>query len=177
MKQIVPALLTLGLAFSAGVSAHGPTPQKVVESVEINLPIEKVWERIKDFGALGQWNPAIAKSESEGGNKPGEKRTLTFPNGESLVEELDFYDAGAYEYDYRLKDFNVKAMPASSYSAVLKLTPAEQGTKVEWKSRLYRGDTSNFPPDELNDEAAVQAMQAFFNTGLQNLKRIAESGE
>lgn len=175
MKKNVSALLILGLAFSAGVSAHGPTPQKVLESVEIDRPIEKVWEKIKDFGALSQWNPAIAKSDSEGGNKPGEKRTLTFPNGEHLVEELDFYDAGAYEYDYRLKDVNVKALPASSYSAVLKLTPEGQGTKVEWKSRLYRGDTSNFPPDDLNDEAAVQAMQTFFKTGLENLKRIVES--
>ncbi|MDV3240295.1 MULTISPECIES: SRPBCC family protein [Methylocaldum] len=175
MKMIVPALLTLGLAFSAGVSAHGPTPQKVVETVEIDRPIEKVWETVKEFGAVAQWNPAISKSEAQGGNKPGEKRTLTFPNGEQLVEELDFYDEKTYEYDYRLMEANVKALPASSYSAVLKLTPAGQGTKAEWKSRLYRGDTGNFPPDELNDEAAVQSMQALFKAGLENLKRIAES--
>lgn len=175
MKIILPVLSVLGLAFATGVSAHGPTPQKVVESVEIARPVEKVWDKVKDFGAIGQWNPAVAKSEAQGDNLPGEKRTLTFPNGEQLVEELDFYDEKAYEYHYRLKDVNVKALPASSYSAVLKLTPAGQGTKVEWKSRLYRGDTSNFPPDELNDEAAVQAMQALFKAGLENLKRIVES--
>ncbi|MGX2040810.1 SRPBCC family protein [Methylocaldum sp. MU1018] len=176
MKTIVPVLLALGLAFSAEVSAHGPTPQKVIETVEIDRPIDKVWEKIKDFGAIAQWNSAIAKSEAQGGNQPGGKRTLTFPNGEQLVEELDFYDEKTYEYDYRLKDANVKALPASSYSAVLKLTPAGQGTNVEWKSRLYRGDTGNFPPEALNDEAAVQAMQAFFKTGLQNLKQAAEAG-
>jgi len=93
------------------------------------------------------------------------------------VEELDFYDEKTYEYDYRLGQPNVKALPASSYSAVLKLTPAGQGTKAEWKSRLYRGDTGNFPPDDLNDEAAVNAMQAFFKTGLQNLKQIVEASQ
>lgn len=175
MKMIFPVLSAFALTFATAVSAHGPTPQKVTESVEIERPIEKVWDKVKDFGAIGQWNPALSKSEAQGGNQPGDKRTLVFPNGEQLVEELDFYDEKTYEYDYRLKDVNVKAMPASSYSAVLKLTPAEQGTKVEWKSRLYRGDTSNFPPDELNDEAAVQAMQTFFKTGLENLKRIVES--
>jgi mxaD protein len=176
MKTIAPALLILGLAFSGGAVAHGPTPQKVIEAVEIDRPIDTVWARIKDFGALAQWNPAITQSTSDGGNHPGEKRSLTFPNGEQLVEELDFYDAKTYEYDYRLGQANVKALPASSYSAVLKLTPAGSGTRVEWKSRLYRGDTGNFPPEDLTDEAAVKAMQGFFQAGLQNLKRLVESG-
>jgi mxaD protein len=176
MKMIVSALLALGMAYSIEGAAHGPTPQKVIETVEIQRPVDSVWNKIKDFGALAQWHPGVTHSASEGGNKPGEKRRLTFANGEQLMEELDFYDGQAYEYDYRLNQVNLKAMPASSYSAILKLTPSGQNTKIEWKSRLYRGDTGNFPPDELNDEAAVKAMQTHFQTGLQNLKRLMESG-
>lgn len=169
-------LLSASLLLSPLVFAHGPTPQKVVESVEINAPVDKVWEAIKDFGGIAHWNPALAKSEGTGGNQPGEKRSLSFPNGEQLVEELDAYDAAAHEYSYRLSKENVKAIPASSYSAVLKLTPAGTGSKLEWKSRLYRGDTGNMPPDELNDEAAVKAMQSFFRSGLDQLKKNLQTG-
>lgn len=169
-------ILSVSLLFSPLLLAHGPTPQKVVESVEIHVPVDKVWDAIKDFGGVALWNPALTKSEGTGANQPGEKRTLTFANGEQVVEELDAYDAAAHEYSYRMSKENVKALPASSYSAVLKLTPAGPGSKLEWKSRLYRGDTGNMPPDELNDEAAVKAMQGFFRSGLDQLKKQLESG-
>lgn len=162
--------LTAAALTTLPVQAHGPTPQKVVEIVEIAAPIAKVWESVKDFGAVGQWNPALKGAESSGGNQPGEKRTLTFPNGETLVEELDTYDPAGHEYNYRMSQPNLKALPASSYSAVFKLVPAGEGTRVEWKSRLYRGDTGNEPPEHLTDEAAVKAMTAFFQAGLEHLK-------
>ena len=126
--------------------AHGPTPQKVVETVEINAPADKVWEVIKDFDGIARWNPALSKSEGTSANQPGEKRTLTFANGEQLVEDLDSYDAAGHEYSYRMGKENVKALPASSYSAVLKLTPAGAGSTLEWKSRLYLRDTGNGHP-------------------------------
>jgi mxaD protein len=171
------SLFTLAvMLFSTGLWAHGPTPQKAQESVEINQPVEKVWNAVKNFGEIAKWNPALKKSESEGGNKPGGKRTLTFNNGEQLTEGLDAYDDQAHEYNYRLDKDNVKALPASSYSVILKVTPIEQGSKVEWKSRLYRGDTGNFPADDLNDEAALKGMQSFFRSGLDNLKKTLESG-
>ncbi|NJD08137.1 MAG: SRPBCC family protein, partial [Methylococcaceae bacterium] len=71
---------------------------------------------------------------------------------------------------------NVKALPASSYSAVLRVTAAGSGSRVEWKSRLYRGDTGNEPPETLNDEAAVKAMQSLIRTGLDQLKTTVEGG-
>lgn len=161
-------------AFSAAALAHGPTPQKVVESVEIKAPVEKVWSLAGRFSGIVQWQPAL--KASEGGDKPGEKRTLTFGNGEQLVEELDAIDEAAHEYTYRLARDNVKAIPASSYSATFRVAPSAQGATVEWKSRLYRGDTGNFPAEGLDDESAVKAMRDFFKTGLGKLKATAEGG-
>jgi mxaD protein len=45
---------------------------------------------------------------------------------------------------------------------------------VTLKSRFYRGDTGNTPPEKLNDEAAVKAMNEFFKNGLSGLKRKLE---
>lgn len=65
--------------------------------------------------------------------------------------------------------------PFSFYSAILKISPTDQDTSlVEWKSRFYRGDTGNFPPEHLNDQAAVNAMNDFLKIGLNHLKKILE---
>jgi mxaD protein len=156
------------------VFAHGPTPQKVVETITIAAPPDRVWKAVEDFGGIARWNPALKSSEGSGGNAPGGRRTLTFANGEALAEELDSYDAAAHEYGYRMSQPNVKTLPASSYSAVFKLLPDGTGTRVEWKSRLYRGDTGNEPPEHLSDEAASRAMQDFFQAGLKQLKAEIE---
>lgn len=168
------ALMGAAALAALPVSAHGPTPQKVVETVEIAKPADQVWKAVEDFGSIAKWNPALSASEGSGGNQPGGKRLLTFASGEKLEEELDSYDAGSHEYGYRMGQPNAKALPASSYSAVFKLIPEGDHTKVEWKSRLYRGDTGNEPPEHLSDEAATRAMQAFFRSGLDGLKASLE---
>jgi mxaD protein len=62
----------------------------------------------------------------------------------------------------------------SFYSATLTVKPAGSGSEVEWIGRFYRGDTSNFPPENLNDEAATKAMTALFREGLDGLKAKLE---
>ena len=46
---------------------------------------------------------------------------------------------------------------------------------MEWLGRFYRADTGNYPPDDLNDEAAMNAMKMFFKMGLAALKQKVES--
>jgi mxaD protein len=172
----IPSLALIGAACLATppAFAHGPTPQKVVATIEIAAPVATVWRAVADFGAVATWNPALKASAGSGGNQPGGKRTLTFANGETLEEELDSYDPAGHEYTYRMNRPNVAALPASSYSVIFRLTPAGAGTQVEWKSRLYRGDTGNEPPEHLSDEAATRAMHAFFQGGLTRLKAQVE---
>ena len=60
--------LALGLAalalFPTLASAHGPSRQKVTETVEINAPADKVWAVIGNFQDMS-WHPAVAKLEGE----------------------------------------------------------------------------------------------------------------
>lgn len=155
--------------------AHGPTPQKIVETIEIAAPVDKVWAIAGDFDGVSRWNSLLKSSEATNGNQPGSSRKLVFANGESLKEDLDSYDAVKHEYQYRMAEPNVKAMPASSYSVIFRVTPTDKGSKIEWKSRAYRGETGNEPPEALNDEAVTSAMQKLFSTGLGELKTKAEN--
>ena len=47
MRKFILALVTL--LFSMSIFAHGPTPQKVQESITVNVAPAKVWSTIKDF--------------------------------------------------------------------------------------------------------------------------------
>ncbi|MDO9104625.1 MAG: SRPBCC family protein [Methylovulum sp.] len=156
--------------------AHGPTPQKAKESVTINAPVNTVWETTKAFDGIANWHPDIKHSTGDGKHESGGIRTITLQNGGQLVEELDFYSDKDHEYSYRLKTENVQAFPASSYSVTLQVTPGSDAdtSTVVFKSRFYRGDTGNTPPENLNDESAVKAMNAFFKNGLDGLKQKLE---
>lgn len=170
----VMCALALGFAVATPVFAHGPTPQKAEEKITIAAPPEKVWEVLKNFGDVS-WHPGIKKVEATGGNDPsaGASRTITLEKGD-LVEGLDEYNDAGKSYGYRLSTENVEAFPVSFYSATIAVTPAGEGSEVTWIGRFYRADTSNFPPDHLNDEAAVKAMTEFMQEGLKGLKAKIE---
>lgn len=175
MKSVRPICLFALSIFSGPLSAHGPTPQKAVQTIEIAASPEAVWEVVKDFDGIANWHPQVTENSGDGTNTPGtSQRTLTLENGEQMVDGLDTYDEAAHEYGYRLAQENVKALPVSFYTVTLKVMPADGGSQLEWKGRFYRGDTGNFPPHNLNDEAAVKAMNAFFKAGLEGLRQRVE---
>jgi mxaD protein len=174
MRNIILSLAVFCLTLPA--YAHGPTPQKAKELITINAPVAKVWEAIKQFDAIVNWHPDLKKSEGDGKNQSGGLRTLTFKNDASLVEELDYYSEQEHEYSYRLKTENTSAFPTSSHSVEIKVVHGDMAdtSVVTLKSRFYRGDTGNTPPENLNDEAAVKAMTRFFKNGLEGLKSKVE---
>ncbi|MCQ8128169.1 SRPBCC family protein [Methylomonas rivi] len=174
MRNLILSLLVFFSSLSA--HAHGPTPQKAKEAIAINAPVAKVWGIAKQFGAIADWQPDLKQSTGDGLLQSGGKRTLTFQNGQSLVEELDYYNEQEHEYSYRLKTENPQAFPTSSHTVELKVNAGDtpDSSVVTLKSRFYRGDTGNTPPAELNDEAAVKAMNQFFTHALNGLKSKAE---
>jgi mxaD protein len=175
MKRISLSLLGI-LLFSPASFAHGPTPQKAKESIIINAPADAVWNEVKQFDAISTWHPDVKASQGDGKHESGGTRTITLQNDGQLVEELDYYNDQQQEYSYRLKTENVKAFPASSYSIELQVKAGDDAghSVVTLKSRYYRGDTGNTPPENLNDEAAVKAMTQFFRNGLAGLKQKLE---
>ena len=170
-----PAALLMTCATAAAL-AHGPTPQKINQSIAIQAPPEAVWKVVGDFGGIARWHPDVAKAEASGGNAEGTTRRVTLKAGGTLAEGLDEWKADARTYSYRMSDPDLTALPVSSYSATLTVTPDGQGSKVSWTGRFYRGDTGNEPPDDLGDEAGRTAMNRFVSDGLKGLKAAVEGG-
>lgn len=172
-RALLSALGVL-LAIAAPAQAHGPTPQKAEAKATVAATPEAVWKIAGDFAGIGGWHPMVKAVRAKGGNAAGAERVLVLEKGE-ITDGLDDVDAAQRSLSWRLNTENVEALPVSFYTITLSVNDAGGGkSEVVMAGRFYRGDTSNFPPDELNDEAAVAAMTAFFEAGVNGLKAKAE---
>lgn len=172
--------LALGMAIlaliPAAAFAHGPSRQKVTETVEINAPAAKVWEAIGNFQDMS-WHPAIAKTEGKGGNEANATRTLTLKDGGQINEVLMKYDPETMTYKYEMVKPDVKVIPVANYSSILTVKPdGDDKSTVTWRGAFYRGFMNNDPPPELSDEAAVKAVTGIYRSGLDALKKKVETG-
>ncbi len=167
----VAALATVTFA----AQAHGPSRQKVSESIEINAPADKVWQIVGNFQD-GSWIPVVEKTEGKGGNEVKATRTLTLKGGATVEEELAKYDAEKKSYMYRITKVDVKTLPVNDYSSTVELEGNGDKTKLTWRGAFYRGYMNNDPPPDLNDEASKKAVQGLYRAGLDNLKAKVEKG-
>jgi hypothetical protein len=175
LRWLPPATLVfavLGAAIAVPCDAHGPTRQKVVETVRIAAPASVVWARIRNFDALKDWHPAVEASPADKGNSEGSVRQVSLKGGGTLVEALERYDDAAMRYSYRAKDGG--ALPVTNYTSTLSVSGDGSSAVVEWRGAFYRGYPNNDPPPDRNDDAAVKAITAVYQSGLANLKKLAE---
>lgn len=168
------SLLVAGLMLLPGLAtAHGPSRQKVVETIEINASADKVWAVVGNFQDMS-WHPAFKKTEGKGGNDVGATRVLTVESGGTINEKLTKYDAAGRTLAYEITEVDVKVVPVTNYAATITVKGEGDKSTVEWKSAFYRGFVNNDPPPELSDEAAVNAITGVYKTGLAALKAKLE---
>lgn len=174
-RRLLAVALTLcvlpGLAM-----AHGPTRQKITETVEINLPPAAVWARVGDFQDMS-WHPAIVTTEGQGGNAIDATRRLTLQGGGVIDEVLYKFNAEKMSYSYRITAVEVTVLPVTNYSSHLTVKPLDGGgSLLEWRGAFYRGYPNNDPPEELNDETAIKAVTGVYRLGLDAVKKTLEAG-
>ena len=173
------AFMAAGMVAVGSATAHGPTRQRVSQTVEIAKPPEAVWAIVKDFDGFARWHPLVASSKADRGDEVGSKRAVVLkaPGDPSFVEELLKYSDADRSMSYKIEAVDPKVLPVNNYTAWLEVRPNPSGgSTVEWRAAFYRGYMLNDPPPELNDAAAVKAVTGVFRAGLDNLKRVAEAG-
>lgn len=155
-------------------AAHGPTRQKVTETITIQAAPDVVWAKVKDYARMHDWHPAVESTSATNGNAVGSERTLKLKGGGEILEVLEGYDEAEKRFSYRMK--NPGPVPVSNYSSTLTVKPGEAaGTSlVEWRGAFYRGYPNNDPPPDKNDEAAIAAVTGIYKAGLGNLKAVVE---
>lgn len=139
---------------------------RVYVSSVIAAPVEKVWDRVRDFNALPKWHPRIRESRMENAepsDRVGAIRNFNLQNGDNIREQL----LGLSDYDYFCTYAILESpMPLTNYVATLRLTKITDGDKafVEW--------TAEFDCEpEVEDELVEGIGNNVFQGGFDALKR------
>lgn len=151
--------------------AHGPTRQKVTLTTEVAAPPAEVWAAIGNFQDMS-WHPAVHSTTGTGGNEIDATRQLVLgeEGGPTIDEVLYKYSDEKMSYSYRITAVEVTVLPVTNYSSHLTVKPTDSGgSLIEWRGAFYRGYPNNDPPPELNDEAAIAAVSAVYQAGLDAL--------
>jgi carbon monoxide dehydrogenase subunit G len=150
--------------------AHGPTPQKIDQEITVNANTMTVWKMVKSFDSLAKWHPLVKSIVMT----DPDTRVVTLKSGGEITDSLDEVNQDELYISYRLLEENTTVFPASFYTINIQVKPDGSNSKVTWSGRFYRGDTGNFPAENLNDESAVDAMENYAKSGLQGLKSAVE---
>jgi mxaD protein len=173
VKKILLTMAVLVVtAAGAAALADAPKTLKVVKTVNIQAPVDKVWNTIKDFDSLNKWHPTFARDEIVKGddNKPGTVRKLTIKDGPSFTEELLAFDEATHSYRYRIIE---SPLPLRDYVSHISVKPgAKGGSTVTWSGTFKRKSTADTPPEAENDDAAVKLITGVYEGGLANLKKM-----
>lgn len=157
------------------VAAHGPSRQKVVEEVEINASPEEVWAIISEFCSIKDWHPMVTDCESDKGTEVDSVRVITLENGAAVKEQLARHFPDRRRLQYMMIEPNPEAFPVNTHGTGITVREgASGGSVVEWKGAFYRAFPGPNPPPELSDEAGRERISAFYRSGLEKLKQLAE---
>ena len=173
--RFISKLLFVAVFINMSISdilSHGPTRQKLKESITINAKPEEVWNVIKDFGKIDSWHPSISKVESDGKN-----RTIYYSprNDTPIKQKLENYNPEKMMYKTSITEVDIKNFPVNTYTANISVKKNDDGTStVLWKAAFYRAYVNNDPPPELNEAAAIKVVTEFFQAGLSYLKSTLE---
>ncbi len=173
----VKLILLCTLLIPSLVMAHGPSRQKVTETVEINASPDKVWGIISDFCSIKDWHPDINSCTSDKGSEVGAIRTIELANGEKINEKLFKLDAEKKRVQYAMqleKGRVVEGLPIATHGSTMTITDNGGKTTLEWKGAFYRSFPGQQPPPELSDAACIEAVTKLYKDGLAGIKAEAE---
>tara|TARA_Y100000991_G_scaffold137601_1_gene103761 strand:- start:653 stop:1180 length:528 start_codon:yes stop_codon:yes gene_type:complete len=175
MKLILSFTFLISFLFFDFSFAHGPSRQKVTESIEINASPQKVWSMISDFSNY-DWHPDV-KSFSSDGIEIGSKRVVNFNEDKKITQTLEKLNNEKKIISWRILETENTIMPVNSYSATLSVSKIEGNDDksiLKFKAAFYRGFMGNDPPEELNDENSKKKVLSFVNKSLKGIKSRLE---
>lgn len=163
------------LALTGMAGAHGPSRLKTEQTVVLDATPAEVWEVIGRFDDMS-WHPVVASTamlpEGAPADQPDESTrvlTLAAEGDPTITEQLMAIDPEKMSYKYMITEVDTAVLPVTNYSSTLQVRDAGGKTEVLWKGGFYRGFPNNDPPAELNDDAAMAAIDGIYAAGLEAL--------
>lgn len=140
----------------------GWRPAKVFCSSVINGPLEKVWERVRDFAGMGDWHPALRNMHMLGGVRSDTVSGVReFNLGEGkLHERLTYLSDIDHAFRYTIE---VSPMPWLNYHAGARLYPVSDSNRTV---AIWTADWVASPNDDvaLIPDIGTNVFQKAFDT-------------
>ena len=139
-------------------------PTVTISSV-IDAPVEKVWERIRDYNGLPGWHPRMVESHIEEGRPETEigcVRNFKVASGATIREKLLAFSDDDFLTSYAIIE---TPQPITNHSATLQLRRITDG------NRTYAEWTSSFDAPAGEADAIAKGMgENVFQGGFNALK-------
>jgi Polyketide cyclase / dehydrase and lipid transport len=121
---------------------------QVMESTVVSGPVGEVWALLRDFGAIGDWHPALPPAEIEDGPADRVGSVRVFPLAGGHRETLVALDDQQRRIAFTFAD-HAAGLPVRSYTSTITARPitVTDGTYIEWSSR--------FDCDEADEDKTV----------------------
>ena len=125
---------------------------QVTESTVVGGPVGEAWALLRDFGAIGDWHPALPPAEIENGpaDRVGCVRVFPFAGGHR--ETLVALDDQQRRIVFTFAD-HAAALPVRAYTSTITARPVTVTghTYVEWSSR--------FDCDEADEDKVIAGIR------------------
>ena len=143
-------MILAGIVLAAGTLTASAA--SIEKEITVKAPADKVWAMIGPFCSIDKWHPAIGTCTEDNG-----VRTLTTKDGKgTFVEKQTKNDP---------KDMK-SPLPITGYKSTLMVTKkGKDESKVTWKS--------TYTPDSGKDAAAKEALTGIYQSGLDNIQKMA----
>ncbi len=117
------------------------------------VPVEEMWDRMGDPGALATWHPGVETTELVDG---GRTRINTVPGGARLVEPI--LEQAVHRYTFRITD---SPLPLRDFVSTIHVRSDGGGCVIEWDA--------TFDASGVAETEASELVRGFFQSGLDAL--------
>ena len=138
---------------------------QITESTVVDGPVSEVWALLRDFGAIGDWHPALPPAEIEDGPADRVGCVRVYPLAGGHRETLIALDDQQRRIAFTFAD-HAAGLPIRSYTSMMTVRPVTVTgyAYVEWSSR--------FDCDEADEDKAIAAIRdGVFVPGLKALEQ------
>jgi hypothetical protein len=138
---------------------------QVHTSTVVGAPADEVWALLRDFGAIGDWHPALPPCRIEDGPADRVGCTRVFPLAGDHREKLVSLDDSGQTIAFSFAD-GAASLAVRNYLSVMTVRPVTTGNQayVEWCSR--------FDCDEPDEEKVIsQISEGVLVPGLKALEQ------
>lgn len=138
-----------------------------MSTVHVNEPVAapaaKVWELVRDFGAIVKWGGPALQSCTVEGEGLGAIRRIGLPGGLAIAERLEALDEAGRSLSYAIVEKS--PIPVKDYLATIRIVEdGPDACRVDW--------SSTFTPDGAGEEQAQAMIRGVYTGGIAGLRKV-----